>query len=57
MKRPRTYTFLFGFKERVNELSPTSDVKVWQENYLNFFMYLTETYDNGTSLGVGTTLF
>lgn len=38
--------FLFGFKERVNELSPIDDVLVWQQNYLNFFMHLAKTYDN-----------
>lgn len=38
--------FLFGFKERVDELSPINDVITWKKNYLNFFLFLTETYDN-----------
>lgn len=38
--------FLFGFKERVDELSPIDDVIVWKSNYLNFFLYLVENYDN-----------
>jgi hypothetical protein len=38
--------FLFGFKERVDELSPIDDIIVWKSNYLNFFLYLVENYDN-----------
>ncbi len=38
--------FLFGFKERVDEDSPTEDVIVWKENYLNFFLFLSKNYNN-----------
>jgi hypothetical protein len=38
--------FLFGFRERVDDGSSIRDVIVWKENYLNFFLFLNDTYGN-----------